>query len=89
MVLTWPPTSIWQERELVSEGMLLKEKLSWVPMVMVSVVVTVRASLAVTPNEQPEMNPPAIAKTSPGVNAISNAWGMGVPTPDIMLRMVW
>jgi hypothetical protein len=41
------------------------------------------------PVSHPEMKPPAIAKTSLGVMAISKPCGMAVPVPDRTLSIVW
>jgi len=41
------------------------------------------------PVSQPEMKLPAMARTSLGDMAMSKAWGMAVPVPERMLRIVW
>jgi len=59
-----------------------------VPTPMRPVLVTERGGLAWTPRSQPEMNEPAMARTSWGRRAMSNAWGIAEP-PWKMLRTVW
>jgi len=59
-----------------------------VPTVIVSVLVTVSAVLAMIPRLQPLMKEPAMAKTSLGWRGMSNGCGMG-GVPMNMFKMVW
>lgn len=74
-----PPCSIWQNMPSMlplREGEL---NCNWVPVVTVPVLVMVKAGFAWMPTSQPEMKPPAIAKTSGGVKARSKGVGMAEP----------
>lgn len=81
--------SIWQNSELVSTELFraVEEKVSWVPAETVPVLVMVKVGLAGSPKSQPEMKGDAIANTSGGKNAMSNAWGITVASPK-MFRTV-
>lgn len=59
-----------------------------VPIATVPVFVRARGWFAGTPRSQPEMKPPAMAKTSLGVRARSNACGIAVPELRTF-KIVW
>ena len=63
-------------------------KVKRVPMLTVPVFVMARDGFAGMPRSQPEMKAPAMAKTSLGVKAKSNACGMAVPALRTF-RIVW
>jgi hypothetical protein len=64
------------------------EKESFEPTLTGSVLVMLRGTLAVIPVSHPEMKGPAIANTSSGVRAISKAWGMALPDPLRMFKIL-
>jgi len=55
-----------------------------VPAVTEPVLVIAKAGLGLTPTSQPDTNPPAIASTSEGVKAISNAFGIAAVPPKML-----
>jgi len=87
----WPPMSIWQNAPVV-ELRAGELNSSFVPTATVPVLVIASGGFAggrpsSVAGSQPDTKAPAIARTSDGVNATSNACGIGV-APAMMLRNV-
>lgn len=84
-----PPTIMLQKRPSVEPLMAEDENSSLVPIATVPVLVRASDGFAGTPRSQPEMKPPAMARTSDGVKGMSNAEGMTDAEPARMLSTVW
>jgi len=85
------PMSIWQNNLSCGTVPLMESalKVSRVPGATVPVLVILSGVFAGMPTLQPLTKGVTRAKTSFGVNPISNAAGTAVPVPDKRLRIVW